>query len=420
MTGGARISRRSALAGLAAAAAAPWAGVRVGFAQTGAAGPGDAGPARLALVLLRGGLDGLALLPPHGDPSYRTVRGRLALPAPGGVGGVIDLDGTFGLHPAALGLLRFWSAGRLAVAPAAAGPYRGTEGVMRHADARRAFATGTARPDGPGAESGWLNRALARAGGGPPALALAGAGVPAVLAGPVAAQAAAQAAPPAVLGAPVRGLMQKAALLYQGDALLGPALAQAARRRARPAESLGAAHVAEADAGARSPFELAAAAHHAGRRLAEPGGPRVAVIEAAGFDSHFGPVHRTERRIAALAGGLAALADGLGEAFAETVILAASEFGRAAAPNAAGGTDHGLAGPLLLLGGPVQGGIKGAWPGLAAERLAPNGGVAPSLDARAVLKAVLAGHWGLNGAQLDAVFPDARTVAPAAGLLRRG
>ena len=56
--------------------------------------------ARLVLVILRGGLDGLAAVPPYAEPAYAQLRGPLALGPPGTDGGALDLDGTFGLHPA--------------------------------------------------------------------------------------------------------------------------------------------------------------------------------------------------------------------------------------------------------------------------------------------------------------------------------
>lgn len=80
------LQRRSFLAGAGAFAAL--ARTRAAFA----AGPADS---RFVLVLLRGALDSLHALPPHGDPDYRRLRPRLALsPDP-----ALDLDGHFGLHP---------------------------------------------------------------------------------------------------------------------------------------------------------------------------------------------------------------------------------------------------------------------------------------------------------------------------------
>ena len=77
----------------------------VGWAQPtsldGPPGPGRRRRARRCSwkVFLRGGADGLNLCAPHGDSDYYALRGDIALPRPGAAGGLINLDGFFGLHP---------------------------------------------------------------------------------------------------------------------------------------------------------------------------------------------------------------------------------------------------------------------------------------------------------------------------------
>jgi len=430
------LTRRSALAGLGAVSIAPLLPSTVSFAQSAGGNSGDK-RRPLIVILLRGGFDGLSLLPVPGDPAYANARGDLAYPAPGSrqryQPAPIDLDGRFALNPAATSLLRFWRADQLAIAPAVAGAYRPTDGVMDHALAQRALATGTADSTSSAWNSGWLNRALVQLGGGqPPAFALGGGRVPAILAG----SAGVEAAPPAVMGSPVAGLMQKAELLYRGDPLFGPALARAIKRHDLPMDRLGAKHLAAANGGSagvtasnptgsapksiRGAMDLPAAAALVAARMVRADGPICAVIEVSGFDAHFGEAdNRAERRIAALAGGLETLADDLGALYERSVILGLSEFGRAVEPNITGGLDHGLAGPVLCMGGPVIGGIKGAWPGLARDKRSPGGGLAPSVDARAIFKRIVQDHWKITPAQINAtVFPGANMPAPFKGLIR--
>src|SRR5690606_24881773 len=110
--------------------------------------------ARFVLVVLRGGLDGLAAVPPYGDPHYASARGDLALAGPGSANGVLDLDGTFGLHPALANLHALYRAGEASVLHAVATPYR----ERSHFDAQNVLEGGGALPNG--AAGGWLNRAL--------------------------------------------------------------------------------------------------------------------------------------------------------------------------------------------------------------------------------------------------------------------
>src|SRR3984893_13681783 len=140
------LSRRRFLArvgALATSTALP----KVVFARTG-------GAARLVLVVLRGALDGLAAVPPHGDGYYGDLHRELAIPAPGSPDGALPLDGTFGLHPS-LGFLheRFLS-GELIVFQAVASPYR----ERAHFDGQNVLENGLTQPLG--TADGWLNRAL--------------------------------------------------------------------------------------------------------------------------------------------------------------------------------------------------------------------------------------------------------------------
>lgn len=394
-------NRREVLAGGAAAFALG--GVSVSFA----AAPTDR---RLVVLLLRGGPDGMALVPPHGDPAYRDVRGRLALPGPEEEGGVLDLDGFFGLHPSAAGLVRFWRRGELAILPAAATPYRG----RLHAEAQEVLENGTASPGG--AQTGWLARAVGLLGGAS-AFALHDS-LPPILHGPGAAEAW---TPPALPQA-IPGFFEKASQLYLGDAVLGPALARSMRDREAMLDALP-QDDRLSGRGAGRPQDLGHAAALAGARLAGADGPRIAVIETGGWDTHREQgalTGRLARRIAGLADGVFALTDALGDAWSQTVVVAAGEFGRSAAPNAGGGTGHGLGGLALVLGGPVNGGgIVGDWPGLAPDRLAAGGGLRPTVDLRSVFKAVLAGHMGLPDGEIAArVFPDSGDAPILSGLLK--
>ena len=76
---------------------------------------------------------------------------------------------------------------------------------------------------------------------------------------------------------------------------------------------------------------------------------------------------------------LAAIRAGLGPNWAETLVVVATEFGRTAAVNGTGGTDHGTGSVAMLLGGTVSGGrILADLPGLARLPLCRPAAPAPS------------------------------------------
>jgi uncharacterized protein (DUF1501 family) len=93
------------------------------------------------------------------------------------------------------------------------------------------------------------------------------------------------------------------------------------------------------------------------------------------------------------------------------VILTMSEFGRMARENGNGGTDHGHAGAMFVVGGSVKGGkVHGRWPGLASEQLYEGRDLALTTDFRAVFSEIASKHLG--AAKLDAVFPGYSSHAP--------
>jgi len=398
-------SRRSVRAGIGAGVGAFAAG---GVNLSLAAGTGDK---RFVLVILRGGMDGLALAPPFGDESYTSLRGALAIPAPSEDNGALDLNGFHGLHPAASALLPFWLRQEMLLFPAAASPYRGRS----HFDAQDTLENGSTSPNG--AKTGWLNRALGYMSDDAASAVAVTKRMPFVLFGPNPATT----WPSDQLPEPVTGFFEKVALLYSGDAVFAPLLAEGLRQR----ETL-ASRLSEEDRlsgkGAWRPQDLDVIAEMAAQSLRSENGARIAVLEAGGWDTHQnqgalqGPL---ARRFSGLAGALSAMAVELGPVWSDTVVAVVSEFGRAAVPNGTRGTDHGTAGAMLLLGGAVAGGrVAGDWPGLAKGELLHGTDLAPTIDTRAVFASILIDHLGLSlsGSQ-NTVFPNGG-VAPISGLIR--
>jgi uncharacterized protein (DUF1501 family) len=403
----AKLSRRRMLknaTGLAAMLAVPGLlATRLSFA---AAARGDA---RFVLVLLRGALDGLAAAPPVGDPAYARVRGEFAL-APSS--GLLRLDDLFALHPSLAFLGEQWRASHMTLLHAVATPYR----ERSHFDAQDVLESGHARAHA--AQSGWLNRALAglpRQVGRPVAqqqgVAL-GAAVPLVMRGPseVASWS------PSRLPRMDEDTLQRLSDLYAGDELLARRLADATAAQDMAGDAAG------MGGGRGGMAQFGQAATTAAGFLLREDGPRVAVLETTGWDTHANQGSAQgalAARLTALDAGLRTLHTGLGAAWDRTVVLIATEFGRTVAINGTRGTDHGTGAAAFLVGGAVRGRVVADWPGLADRALYQGRDLAPTLDLRAVMSAVLRDHLGLAPAFIEReVFPGSAGLARMEGLVQ--
>jgi uncharacterized protein (DUF1501 family) len=417
------IRRREFLATGALAAGGALLAARVAFASANT-------DSRFVLVILRGALDGLAAVPPYGDADYARLRGELAVPAPGASGGALRLDGTFGLHPHLAFLHEAFGSGELAVFHAVASPYR----ERSHFDGQDVLESGGMQPHA--VQSGWLNRALAAL--PPPAVrgrkelgVALGQNVPLVMRG--AAEVASWS--PSRLAALDEDTLQRVTDLYAGDALLSRRLADALAADAIATQAAaGAASTPNSMSGAATDAAMQAAArggaarygeiiHAAAGFLRRDDGPRVAVFDTIGWDTHAnegGAEGQLAGRLGALDAGLRSLKDELGPAWRSTAVLAVTEFGRTAAVNGTRGTDHGTATTALLVGGAVRGGrVIADWPGLAPRSLYQQRDLAPTLALRDVLHGVLVEHLGVpESAVREQVFVEGTRTRAVRDLFR--
>jgi uncharacterized protein (DUF1501 family) len=143
-------------------------------------------------------------------------------------------------------------------------------------------------------------------------------------------------------------------------------------------------------------------------------GLEVAFTELGNWDHHVNEgavTGQIANRLDEFSRGLAALAADLGDRLADTVIVTMSEFGRAAAENGNGGTDHGHGNAMMVIGGNVRGGhVYGKWPGLAAEKRYEGRDLAVTTDFRDVFGEIVARHLGVSNP--GAIFPG-YTVQPS-------
>jgi uncharacterized protein (DUF1501 family) len=420
-----QFSRRSFLETSLFAGASTLVASRLAFANA----PTDS---RFVFVLLRGALDGLSAVPPVGDPEYASLRGQIAL-ARNGEGAALPLEGPFGLHPSLDFLHRSFASKELAVFHAVASPYR----ERSHFDAQNVLESGDLRPHG--STSGWINRALVAlpANKTREAGVALGANVPLAMRGP--AEVASWS--PTRTAALDDETLARVTDMYARDPLLSQRLADALASDAIANEAQAAVQ-AEAHGEDKSdaamtmnPVERDAkekrnynaryveTARAAAGFLKRDDGPRVAMFDTTGWDTHAnegGAQGQLALRLRGLDAALAALKESLGPVWRKTAVLVATEFGRTAAINGTRGTDHGTGAAAFLLGGAVAGGrVLADWPGLARANLLENRDLKPTRDLRTVMKGVLRDHLGVPATALDKnVFPDSANVRPMDGLIR--
>jgi uncharacterized protein (DUF1501 family) len=362
------------------------------------------GDRRLVFVILRGGLDGLTAVPATGDPAFEAARGALALPSRGD-GAALPLNDLFSLHPLLPQMHAMYRQRELLVVHATATPYR----ERSHFDAQNLLESGGTVPFA--LDSGWLNRALHKVAPGRADTAMAiGPALPFVLRGPASASNHAPAHPRRVDD----DLIERVSRMYAPHTALSAALERAQTTLATTRRA-GAPGVAPAPA-------LVVSAQAAARLLALDAGPRVAVLEADGYDSHAtqaSPIGIPARELRRLDAALAALRDGLGAHWQRTLVIVATEFGRTVAPNGSGGTDHGIAGAMFLVGGAVAGGrVIADWPGLRRKDQYEQRDLKPTTDSFAVINSALAAHWRQDRQALAAAVAPGRTLASIDGLIR--
>ncbi|HZF27117.1 MAG TPA: DUF1501 domain-containing protein [Steroidobacteraceae bacterium] len=386
---------------------------RLSFATT-------AGDSRLVLVILRGALDGLTAVPPYGDPDYANARRELAIPQPGGGAGALALDSTFGLHPSLKSLHQRFQDRELTVLHAVASPYR----ERSHFDGQNVLENGTPAPTA--GTSGWLNRAIAAlppAARAPHELGLAlGQNVPLVLRGDERVTSWA----PSLLPEVEPDTLARLADLYTADAILAMRLKEATAIDALADQQMGtdrATGNAAARPGAGNVARLKLMASTAGKFLAAADGPRIAVFDATGWDTHAqegAATGQLAQRLEGLDAVLDTLATSLQPVWKQSAIVVATEFGRTVALNGTRGTDHGTGTCALLLGGAVNGGrVIADWPGLGSRSLYEGRDLKPTLDLRALFKGVLQQHFAISTRQLEeSIFPASSGSRPVPDLLR--
>ncbi|MEO6014229.1 MAG: DUF1501 domain-containing protein [Devosia sp.] len=359
-----------------------------GFPMRGYAQRAEVG--KVGVILLEGGMDGLAAVPPVGDQSLKKQRKGLIASTP------IALNPFFALHPSLAQFARMLAANEAAIVHATSIPYQKRshfEGQnLMQSGGREAFAS----------QSGWLGRAMELAGIPGKALAL---DMPLIVRGgedldnlfPVNLK---NVVPPkaeliALLEAEHDGDMQ-AALEKLRIRAMGEALMPLRR----------------------NPGSLAL---EAGKEMAKPDGPNVAVVRITDFDTH---AHQgtndgmLPQRLALIDETFKGFKTGLGPAWKNSIILTLTEFGRTVKENGSEGTEHGYGTAALLAGGLIKrANVVANWPGLSDKELFEGRDLMATLDYRAVCAAAMEAAFGLDHDLVaDQVFGE-KNLAHVHGLI---
>lgn len=400
---------RGALA-VAGTAAIPQFLVRSVLAQTT-----GAPKRRLVVIFQRGAADGLNVVVPYREKNYYQMRPSIGIPQ----NQVVDLDGFFGLHPSLSAFRPLYDAGHLGIVHAVGSP----DMTRSHFDAQDYMESGT--PGVKSTEDGWLNRALQaedlrhRCAGTCEqhtafrAVAL-GADVPLTLAGKVPAIALNNVNSFTVAGGgPAQSPAASAfEAMYgtSGDQIFhaaGEEMFEAVKmlRAANPAQY--------APTAAYPSTEFGNNMKQIAQLLKANLGVEAAFTDVSGWDTHQnqgGVNGQLANRLRDFSDSIAAFWRDMGDEAENITLATMSEFGRTARENGTGGTDHGHANVMFVLGGNVRGGkVYGRWPGLENEQLNQGRDLALTTDYRAVLGEVVSRTIGADN--LELVFPGARLRA---------
>lgn len=348
---------------------------------------------RFLFIIQRGGADGLDVLIPYADPNYARYRGPIAIDS----AKATKLDGSFALHPSLAGIGALYRSGEALFVHAVATPYR----ERSHFDGQNVLETGGNTPYQ--VKDGWLNRLaglMPKASGQAVAFAPT---VPMALRGPAIVTSHA----PSTLPEAPDDLLARVDRLYAGDEQFHPLWSIAMESRGTAGET----------GAKRDPASLGKLV--AGF-LSRPNGPRIAMLETGGWDTHSQQTGRLAGALTGLDRLIVSLKDNLGPVWSRTTVVVATEFGRTAAANGTGGTDHGTASVAMLLGGAVKGGrIVADWPGLSQSALYENRDLLPTTALDAVFARAAAESLKLDPELVGrTLFPGSPIRPSVTGLIR--
>ncbi len=376
----------------------------------------------LICLFQRGAADALNVVVPHGEKTYYSLRPNIGIPRPaaGVAGTAVDLDGFFGLHPALNSLKPLWDQGILAPIHAVGSP----NSTRSHFDAQDYMETAT--PDRKGTAEGWVNRYLAAHGTCAECTTKES---------PFRAVAMTQQTPRIFEGmAPtiaMNGLEQFSvrasgsqverleALYRTGSADLVHGTGKEMFDAVKMLQSANPQKYQAEHGAVYPPGQFGQRMRQIAQLIKANVGMEIAFADVGGWDTHVNEGAGTgqlAQKLDEFGKSIAAFALDMGDKMSDIVVMTMSEFGRTAKENGNRGTDHGHAGAMFVIGGPVKGKkVYGKWPGLAPNELYEGRDLALTTDFRTVFAEVAGAHLGAT--KLDTVFPRFDAKAGWLGLL---
>ncbi len=372
----------------------------------------------LVILFQRGGCDGLNTVVPYGDADYYSLRPTIAIAAPDSNNpeSALNLDGFFGLHPGLAPLKPFYDANRLAVFP-----------TVHYPNANRSHFTSQHYIESAYRSTnldGWINRYLQTTPGGGDIRAISfGSKISQALRGEF-----------TVSSVNDINIFNLGISEDESNRLLGnlstvydqlssdPRAFRDLIHRfgTRLLDDISALRAIDAsnyqpENGANYPNDTTSRQLKQVAQLIKSGiGLEAATVSITGWDTHSdqgggNPSGRHYKALQRFAGGISAFVTDMGEAMQDVILLTCTEFGRTSAENGSLGTDHGHASTWFAIGGEIQGGVYGSWPGLAADQLHKGRYLAMTVDYRNIFGDILTRHMNAN--DLDLILPD-HTYSP--------
>lgn len=365
----------------------------------------------LVCIFQRGAMDGLMAVTPFTDEYLKAARPGLFMTAAtqGNSNPLIDLDGRFGLHPSMSSFAPLFKENRLAIVHGIGSP----NNTRSHFDAQDYMESGT--PFNKGTSSGWLNRAAGLLGhdASPFRSVSLTSSLPRSFYGDNAAIAISNLRDFSIQmkGNPMAANMAAKSFEELYDQTSSSLLKETGKESFDAVKMLQKTDVTKytpANGASYPASALGNSLKQIAQLIKMDVGLEVAFAESGGWDTHFNQGTANgifARNVTDLSSSITAFWTDLGAMQDEVTLMTMTEFGRTVKQNGTGGTDHGRASCLFVLGNDVNGGkVHGNIKPLAAENLEDGRDLAVTTDFRSVFSEVAGKHLNIHNDKV--LFPE--------------